>query len=116
PTESAALGGAGSLILALLYRQFRWRMVYEAAKETVKVTAMVFAILLGATAFSMAFTYTGGDYLVEEWMLQLPGEKWGFLIITMFVILILGFFIDFVEICFIIVPIISPVAELLGLN
>ncbi|MDW1988537.1 TRAP transporter large permease subunit, partial [Vibrio sp. 811] len=91
-------------------------MVYDASKETVKVTAMVFAILLGATAFSMAFTYTGGDYLVEEWMLQIPGEKWGFLIITMIVILILGFFIDFVEICFIIVPIIAPVAELLGIN
>ncbi|TKE94434.1 TRAP transporter large permease subunit [Vibrio kanaloae] len=116
PTESAALGGAGALILALLYGQFSWSMVFAASKETVKVTAMVFAILLGATAFSMAFTYTGGDYLVEEWMLQLPGEKWGFLIITMLVILILGFFIDFVEICFIIVPIIAPVAELMGIN
>ncbi|WGW01649.1 TRAP transporter large permease subunit [Vibrio sp. YMD68] len=116
PTESAALGGAGAIVLALLYRQFSFSMVYEAAKETVKVTAMVFAILLGATAFSMAFTYTGGDYLVEEWMLQLPGEKWGFLIITMVVILILGFFIDFVEICFIIVPIIAPVAEIMGIN
>jgi tripartite ATP-independent transporter DctM subunit len=116
PTESAALGGAGAIVLSLLYKQFSWSMVYEASKETVKVTAMVFAILLGATAFSMAFTYTGGDYLVEEWMLQLPGEKWGFLIITMVVILILGFFIDFVEICFIIVPIIAPVAELMGIN
>ncbi|SBS68857.1 Sialic acid TRAP transporter permease protein SiaT [Vibrio atlanticus] len=116
PTESAALGGAGAMVLALLYGQFSWSMVYDASKETVKVTAMVFAILLGATAFSMAFTYTGGDYLVEEWMLQLPGEKWGFLIITMLVILILGFFIDFVEICFIIVPIIAPVAELMGIN
>ena len=116
PTESAALGGAGAIVLALLYGQFSFMMVYDAAKETVKVTAMVFAILLGATAFSMAFTYTGGDYLVEEWMLQLPGEKWGFLIITMLVILVLGFFIDFVEICFIIVPIIAPVAELMGIN
>ncbi|MGL6316580.1 TRAP transporter large permease [Vibrio sp. WXL103] len=116
PTESAALGGAGAIVLALIYRQFSWAMVYDSAKETVKVTAMVFAILLGATAFSMAFTYTGGDYLVEEWMLQIPGEKWGFLIITMLVILLLGFFIDFVEICFIIVPIIAPVAELMGLN
>lgn len=51
-------------------------MVYDASKETVKVTAMVFAILLGATAFSMAFTYTGGDELVEEWMMNLPGDKW----------------------------------------
>lgn len=116
PTESAALGGAGAIALAIIYRQFSWSMLYNASKETVKVTAMVFAILLGATAFSMAFTYTGGDYLVEEWMLQIPGEKWGFLIITMIVILILGFFIDFVEICFIIVPIIAPVAEILGIN
>ena len=116
PTESSALGGAGAIVLALLYRQFSWRMLYEASKETVKVTAMVFAILLGATAFSMAFTYTGGDYLVEEWMLAIPGEKWGFLIVTMLVILVLGFFIDFVEICFIIVPIVAPVAELMGIN
>ncbi|WP_234494008.1 TRAP transporter large permease [Vibrio maritimus] len=116
PTESAALGGAGAIVLSLVYRQFSWSMLYDASKETVKVTAMVFAILLGATAFSMAFTYTGGDMLVEEWMLELPGEKWGFLIITMVVILILGFFIDFVEICFIIVPMIAPVAELLGIN
>lgn len=116
PTESAALGGAGALILALLYRQFSWKMVYEASKETVKVTAMVFAILLGATAFSMAFTYTGGDLLVEEWMLAIPGDKWGFLIVTMILILILGFFIDFVEICFIIVPILAPVASLMGIE
>jgi tripartite ATP-independent transporter DctM subunit len=116
PTESAALGGAGAIVLSLMYRQFSWGMLYDASKETVKVTAMVFAILLGATAFSMAFTYTGGDMLVEEWMLELPGEKWGFLIITMVVILILGFFIDFVEICFIIVPMIAPVAELMGIN
>ncbi|WP_261815338.1 TRAP transporter large permease [Vibrio gallicus] len=116
PTESAALGGAGAVVLSIVYRQFSWRLIYESATETVKVTAMVFAILLGATAFSMAFTYTGGDYLVEEWMLALPGEKWGFLILVMLVILLLGFFIDFVEICFIIVPIIAPVAELLGIN
>ncbi|WP_153447025.1 TRAP transporter large permease [Vibrio algicola] len=116
PTESAALGGAGSIVLALLYRQFSWKMLYESAQETVKVTAMVFAILLGATAFSMAFVYTGGDYLVEEWMTSLPGDQWGFLIVTMLVILVLGFFIDFIEICFIIVPILVPVAELMGIN
>ncbi|EGR1261892.1 TRAP transporter large permease subunit [Vibrio cholerae] len=116
PTESAALGGAGAILLALAYGQFSWSMVYDASKETVKVTAMVFAILLGATAFSMAFTYTGGDELVEEWMMNLPGDKWGFLIVTMLVILILGFFIDFVEICFIIVPILAPVAVLMDVD
>ncbi|MEL6115978.1 TRAP transporter large permease subunit [Photobacterium sp. SP02] len=116
PTESAALGGMGAVLLSLVYRQFSWRMLYDSAFETVKVTAMVFGILLGATAFSMAFTYTGGDYLVEEWMLALPGEEWSFLILTMLIILILGFFIDFVEICFIVVPILAPIADAMGIN
>ena len=116
PTESSALGGAGAVLLALLYGKFSWNMLFDAALETVKITAMVFAILLGATAFSMAFTYTGGDTIVEEFMLQLPGEKWGFLILSMLIILLLGFFIDFVEISFIVVPILAPIAELMGIN
>ncbi|MEW8014191.1 MAG: TRAP transporter large permease subunit [Candidatus Sedimenticola endophacoides] len=116
PTESSALGGMGALVLAVFYRRFNWKMVLDSALETVKVTAMVFAILLGATAFSMAFTYTGGDVIVEEALLQLPGEKWGFMILSMIVILLLGFFIDFVEISFIIVPILAPVAEAMGIS
>jgi len=116
PTESSALGGMGAIVLALLYRQFTWKMLYDSSLETVKVTAMVFAILMGATAFSMAFSYTGGDQIVEEVLLNLPGEKWGFIILAMVAIMILGFFIDFVEIAFIIVPILAPVAEALGIN
>ncbi|MDO6806801.1 TRAP transporter large permease subunit, partial [Wenyingzhuangia sp. 1_MG-2023] len=58
PTESSALGGIGAIFLATVYGQFSWKMLYQSAQETVKITAMVFAILLGATAFSMAFTYT----------------------------------------------------------
>jgi len=116
PTESSALGGVGSILLALFYGKFNWRMLFDSALETVRITAMVFAILLGATAFSMAFTYTGGDTIVEEFMPQLPGEKWGFLILSMLIILLLGFFIDFVEISFIVVPILAPIAELLGIN
>ena len=116
PTESSALGGVGALILALCYGQFNIQMLWESARETVVVTAMVFAILLGATAFSMTFSYTGGDAILEDWLLDLPGEKWGFLILTMLVILILGFFIDFVEISFIIVPVLAPIAELLGIS
>ena len=115
PTESSALGGVGAIVLAILYRQFKFKMLFESALETVKITAMVFAILLGATAFSMAFSYTGGDAIVEEALLGLPGEKIGFLILSMVVILILGFFIDFVEISFIIVPILAPVADALGI-
>ncbi len=116
PTESSALGGVGALLLAMMYRKFNFKMLFDSSLETVKVTAMVFAILMGATAFSMAFSYTGGDYIVEEALLSLPGEKWGFIILSMLAIMILGFFIDFVEIAFIIVPILAPVAETLGIN
>jgi len=116
PTESSALGGIGALVLALIYRKFSFSMLFDSSLETVKITAMVFAILMGATAFSMAFSYTGGDYIVEEILLSLPGEKWGFIILSMITILILGFFIDFIEIAFIIVPILAPVAEALGIN
>ena len=115
-TESSALGGIGAIILALFSRDFKIQMVLDSAKETTKVSAMVFAVLIGATAFSMVFTYSGGDYLVEEFMLELPGEKWTFIALAMLAILILGFFIDFVEIAFIIVPILTPIAESLGIN
>jgi len=116
PTESSAVGGIGAIILAAMYRQLSIKMVWESSLETVKVTSMVFAILVGATAFSMVFTYTGGDYLVEDFMMALPGDKWGFLILSMLAIMALGFFIDFVEISYIIVPILAPIAANLGIN
>ena len=116
PTESSAIGGAGGILLALLYKQCSWKILWESSIETVKVTAMVFAIFIGATAFSMVFSYTGGEELIEELMFSLPGEKWGFLIITMLVILVLGFFIDFVEISFIVVPMLYPIAEMMGID
>ncbi|SHJ10545.1 TRAP transporter, DctM subunit [Malonomonas rubra DSM 5091] len=116
PTESSAIGGVGSIILAAMYKQLSVRMVWDSALETTKITAMVFAILVGATAFSMVFTYTGGDYIVEDFMMGLPGEKWGFLILSMLLIMALGFFIDFVEISYIVVPILAPIAANLGIN
>ncbi len=116
PTESAAVGGVGAIVLALIYREFSFGMIHQASIETVKVTAMVFGILIGATAFSMVFTYTGGDAIVEEFMMALPGDKWGFILLTMFAIMILGFFIDFIEISYIIVPILVPIAESIGIN
>ncbi|ORJ61244.1 TRAP transporter large permease [Geothermobacter hydrogeniphilus] len=116
PTESSSVGGIGALVLAFLYRQLSFRMVKESALETIKVSAMVFAILIGATAFSMVFTYTGGDIIVEDFMMNLPGDKWGFIVLSMMVIMALGFFIDFVEISYIIVPILAPIAANLGIN
>jgi len=116
PTESSAIGCLGAVILAFLYRKFSFAMLMESSKETVKITAMVFAILIGATAFSMVFTYTGADALIEQFMLSLPGDKWGFIIMAMLAIMVLGFFIDFVEISYIIVPILVPISEVIGIN
>jgi tripartite ATP-independent transporter DctM subunit len=115
PTESSAFGGVGALVLAYVYGQFSWKMFFDSSLETIKITAMVFAILLGATAFSMAFSYSGGDDIVHQILLQLPGERIGFLILSMVTIMILGFFIDFVEISFIIVPMLTPTADALGI-
>ena len=93
-----------------------WTIIEESAVETVKVAAMVFAILIGATAFSMVFLYSGADTIVEAVMTSLPGTKYTFIFLVMLVIFILGFFIDFFEITYIIVPIIKPVANVIGLD
>lgn len=116
PTESSAVGCMGAILLSIIYKTFSFSMIKEVALETTKITSMVFAILIGATAFSMVFAYTGGDVLVEEFMSSLPGEKWGFIILSMVAIMFLGFFIDFVEISYIIIPILAPIAVNLGLN
>ncbi len=116
PTESASVGALGSLVLAGLYKKLSLKIVRESALETVKITAMVFAILIGATAFSMVFVYTGADSLVEQFMMALPGDKWGFLLLSMFSIMLLGFFIDFIEISYIVVPILLPIADKIGIN
>jgi len=116
PTESASVGALGSVLLAAAYRKLTWKVLLDSSMETVKITAMVFAILIGATAFSMVFVYTGADILVEEFMTSLPGEKWGFLILSMLSIMLLGFFIDFIEISYIVVPILLPISETIGIN
>lgn len=116
PTESSSVGGIGAILLATLYGQFSVKMIWKSSLETIKISSMVFAILIGATAFSMVFTYTGGDLLVESFMMDLPGQKWGFLILSMLVIMFLGFFIDFIEISYIVVPILVPISANLGID
>ena len=116
PTESAAVGSIGAMVLAGMYKKLSWQVVEESALETVKITAMVFAILIGATAFSMVFVYSGADYIVEDALTNLPGQKWTFLLLSMLAIMLLGFFIDFIEISYIVVPILLPIADIIGLN
>ncbi len=116
PTESASLGALGAMILAAMYGKLSYGLIRDASLETVKTTSMVFAILIGATAFSMVFIYSGADEIVEAFMTTLPGDKWGFLILTMLIIMFLGFFIDFIEISYIVVPILLPIANTIGID
>ena len=116
PTESSAIGAVGAVILSIFYGSFSVGKVHEISKETVKVTAMVFAVLIGATAFSMVFSYSGSEYIIEDFFMTLPGERWTFIILAMLAILLLGFFIDFIEIAFLVVPILLPVAIALDIN
>ncbi len=116
PTESASVGSIGAMLLAAGYKKFNLKMLKEASLETIKITSMVIAILIGATAFSMVFVYSGADEITAQFMTHLPGAKWGFLILSMLAIMFLGFFIDFIEISYIVVPILLPIAHAIGLD
>ncbi len=109
PTESAALGCLGAIGLAFANRCLNLKILFQAAVEASKLSSMVFAILIGATTFSLVFKATGGDMVIRDIFTEDFG-KITFLIISMFIIFILGFFLDFIEICFILVPILLPVS------
>jgi len=116
PTESAAVGALGAMILAMLHGRLNLSNLQNALQQTTRLTSMVFLILIGATAFGLVFVGMGGDNLIFDIFNSLPGGKWSFLIVSMLLIFVLGFFLDFIEICFIVVPIIAPVAIHLGLD
>ncbi len=110
PTESAAVGAIGALLLALSHRRLDWQNLNATLQQTLRLTSMVFLILIGATAFGLVFRGLGGDQLVHEIFVHLPGGAWGFIIFSMLLIFLLGFFLDFLEICFVVVPILVPIA------
>jgi tripartite ATP-independent transporter DctM subunit len=116
PTESAAVGALGALLLAAIHKRLNLTNLREAMRSTTRMTSMVFMILIGATAFGLVFRGMGGDELVRELMTGLPGGEWGFLLVSMLVIFVLGFFLDFIEISFIVVPILAPIAAFLGVD
>ncbi len=116
PTESAAVGALGAMILSAAHKQLTMSRLKAAMQLTVRLTSMVFMILIGAIAFGLVFRGMGGDTLVREVMTNIPGGVWGFMFASMLLIFILGFFLDFLQICFIVVPIIAPIASLLGID
>jgi len=116
PTESAAVGALGAMLLAAAHKQLTLKNLQQAMQLTTRLTSMVFLILIGATAFGLVFRGMGGDRLVLDIMLNLPGGSSGFLLVCMLLIFVLGFFLDFLEICFIVVPILAPIAYSLHID
>ncbi len=116
PTEAGALGSVGALILATLNRQLTVEMLRKSMEETNRLTVMVVFLLIGSTAFALVFRGLGGDLWIADVLSNLPGGAIGFLLLVNLVVFILGFFIDFFEIAFIIVPLIIAPATALGID
>ena len=116
PTEAAGVGAMGALLLAALYRALSWSVLREIGASTVKTTSMVFFILIGASVFSLIFRGYGGDDLVAGLFENMPGGVLGATVIVMLVIFLLGFLLDFIEITYVVVPIVGPVLLAMGLD
>ena len=116
PTEAAGVGAFGATLLAFFKGKLNFFTLNEVSKNTVKVTSMVFFILIGAAIFSLVFRGFGGDTLVENFFEELPGGVFTATLIVMVVIFVLGFILDFIEITFVVVPIVGPVLLAMGLD
>ncbi len=116
PTEAGALGSVGAMILAALNRQLSMDTLKAAMEETSRLTIMVIFLLIGSTAFSLVFRGLDGDIWISDALTGVPGGALGFLIVVNMIVFVLGFFIDFFEIAFIIVPLIVLPAQILGID
>jgi tripartite ATP-independent transporter DctM subunit len=116
PTEAAAVGAIGATLLTVLQKKFTFHILKEVMQQTTHLTTMVFLILLGATTFSLIFRTMGGDTFLVEWIQNTNLSPILFLAIVMLVIFIAGFFIDFIEIIFIVVPVVTPIFDALGMD
>ncbi|WP_405232853.1 TRAP transporter large permease [Lentisalinibacter salinarum] len=116
PTEAAAVGAMGAMLLALGRRQLDLPRLREIMEGTVRVSSMVFLILIGASVFSVVFRGYGGDDAVAEILGGLPGGVFGAVLVVMLVMFLLGFVLDFIEITFVVVPIVGPVLLAMGLD
>ena len=116
PTEAAGVGAAGAVLLALFNRVLNVPMLREVLTETTRTTAFIFAILLGATAFSLVLRGLGGDALIERALLGLPFEPTGVVLCILLATFLLGFFLDWIELTLIILPLVAPVVNQLGFD
>jgi TRAP-type mannitol/chloroaromatic compound transport system permease large subunit len=116
PTEGGAMGATGAMILALIKRRLTWDLTRQAAETTAKLSAFVVFILIGARVFSLTFYGVDGHRWVESLLTSLPGGQVGFLVFVNVFVFFLAFFLDFFEIAFIVIPLLGPVAEKLGID
>ncbi len=116
PTEGGAMGASGAIALALMKRKLDWTLMRQAVESTGTMTSFVIFILIGSTVFSLVFRGVDGDLWVEHLLSDLPGGALGFLIVVNVMIFLLAFFLDYFEIAFIMVPLLAPVAQKLGID
>ncbi|NOX10117.1 MAG: TRAP transporter large permease subunit [Gammaproteobacteria bacterium] len=116
PTEAAAVGAIGALLIALSRKQLSYNTLTDIMRTTTRVTSMVFLILIGASVFSLVFRGFGGDELVADLLTDLPGGVFGAMFIVMLIMFLLGFVLDFIEITFVVVPIVGPVLLSMGID
>jgi tripartite ATP-independent transporter DctM subunit len=116
PTEAAAVGATAAILLVIWNGKFSLDMLRGVMRTTTRLTSMVFIILVGAQAFGLTFRGLGGDDLIRHFLSQLPFGQWGVLAIVMATLFIAGFFLDFIEICFIHVPVLAPLMLHFGFN
>ena len=108
PTESASVGAIGAAIIALFRKELNLKNLTSAALTTAKMSSFVFVILIGASMFSLVFRGFGGDEIISKFLTNLPGGEYGPLLMVMLTIFILGFFLDYIEIIFVIIPLVGP--------
>ncbi len=116
PTEGGAMGASGALIMAVARRRLSWKLLRQAMDTTAKLSTFVVFILVGARVFSLTFYGVNGHVWVEQLLLHLPGGQLGFLIVVNVLIFFLAFFLDFFELSFIVIPLVGPVADKLGID
>ncbi|MGA1545142.1 MAG: TRAP transporter large permease [Saprospiraceae bacterium] len=116
PTEAAGMGALGALFIATIRKKIGWNGAKEVSYKTATITSMIFAILIGASIFSLIFRGLGGDELMEAIFELLPGGIFGALFFVMFFIFLLGFILDFIEICYVFIPLVAPPLLMFGID
>ena len=116
PTEAAAIGAMGAMIIALINGKLSLNFLKETSEKTAIVTTMIFTILIGASIFSLIFRGVGGDDLIELIFSGIPGGPYAALIFVLLIVFLLGFILDFIEICYVIVPLVAPPLLMMGFD